>query len=88
MSAAAGLSAAAPKGRASVGQDRDQALAVTFAVLLLTGSVLFVSCWVGQLATFGAVAVLVVSAYAAPGVARRLAVRCAVCRLLRGVPGA
>ncbi|MPY33541.1 hypothetical protein FNH09_20510 [Streptomyces adustus] len=48
-------------------------------MLLLTGSVLLMSCWVGPIATFAAVAVFVVSVYAAPGLARRLA----LCRALR-----
>ncbi|MGW5658022.1 hypothetical protein ACWEWO_42570, partial [Streptomyces humi] len=39
------------------------------------GSVLLVSCWVGPLATFTTTAVLVVIAYAAPGRARRIAIR-------------
>ncbi|MEU9405736.1 hypothetical protein AB0E08_08515 [Streptomyces sp. NPDC048281] len=40
------------------------------------------------LAAFAAVAVLVVAAYAAPGLARRLAIRRAVRELLRSLPGA
>ncbi|MEU2624296.1 hypothetical protein ABZ642_40350 [Streptomyces sp. NPDC007157] len=67
--------------------DHDQGLALTLAVLLLTGTALLVSCWVGPLATFTAVAVLVVTAYAAPGLARGLAIRRAVRQLLRGLPG-
>ncbi|MER5600587.1 hypothetical protein [Streptomyces sp. NPDC002265] len=66
----------------------DQALALTLAVLLLTGSALLMSCWVGPLTTFTAVAVLVVTAYAAPGLARRLALRRARRQLLRVLPGA
>ncbi|WP_328457547.1 hypothetical protein OG780_42595 [Streptomyces sp. NBC_00386] len=53
----------------------DPALALTLAVLLLTGSVLLTSCLIGPVTTFAAVAVLVVTAYAAPGIARRLALR-------------
>ncbi|MFD5634823.1 hypothetical protein ACFWJM_11880 [Streptomyces sp. NPDC127077] len=68
--------------------DHDQGLALTLAVLLLTGGVLLVSCWMGPLTTFAAVAVLVVIAHAAPGLARRLAVRRAVRRLLRTLPDA
>ncbi|MER5402256.1 hypothetical protein [Streptomyces sp. NPDC002599] len=49
---------------------------------------LLMSCWIGPLTTFTAVAVLVVTAYAVPGLARRLAVRRAVRRLLRTLPGA
>lgn len=69
-------------------QDRDQALAFALAALLLTGTALLMSCWVGPLAAFAAVAVLVVVAYAAPGIARRLAIRRAVRELLRSLPGA
>ena len=32
--------------------DHDQALALTLAVLLLTGSVPLMSCWIGPLTTF------------------------------------
>ncbi|MER5602994.1 hypothetical protein [Streptomyces sp. NPDC002265] len=65
-----------------------QALALTLAVLLLTdrraADVLLdrPDCHVH------AVAVLVVAAYTAPGLARCLAVRRAVRRLLRALPGA
>ncbi|MCG7205339.1 hypothetical protein [Streptomyces arenae] len=48
------------------------------------GSVLLVSCWIGPLATFTTTAVLVVTAYASPGLARRIAIRRAVRQLLRG----
>ncbi|MFG2949258.1 hypothetical protein [Streptomyces adustus] len=68
-----------------VHHDHDQALAL--AVLFLTGSVLLMSCWAGPVTTFAAVAVLVVTAYVAPGLARCLAVRRAVRRLLRALPG-
>lgn len=68
--------------------ERDQGLALTLAALLLTGSALLVSCWVGPLATFAATAVLTVATYAAPGLARRLAIRRAVRELLRSLPGA
>ena len=67
-------------------RDHDQALVLTLAVLLLTGSVLLMSCWIGPITTFAAVAVLVVTAYAAPGPARRLALRRAVRQLLRTLP--
>ncbi|MEU5314368.1 hypothetical protein [Streptomyces sp. NPDC021562] len=83
MSAAAGSPATVPKGQASVCHGRGQALAVTVAVLLLTGSVLLVSCWIGPGATFTTVAALVVTAYAAPGLAQRIAVRRAGRQLLR-----
>ncbi|MFG2951921.1 hypothetical protein [Streptomyces adustus] len=49
---------------------------------------LLMSCWVGPLPTFAAVAVLAVTAYAAPGLARPLAVRRTVRRLLRALTGA
>ncbi|MGW5654989.1 hypothetical protein [Streptomyces humi] len=49
------------------------------------GSVLLISCWIGPLATFITTAVLVVTAYAAPGLARRIAIRGAVRQLLRGL---
>ncbi|MEU3521349.1 hypothetical protein ABZ770_39930 [Streptomyces sp. NPDC006654] len=81
----ADLPATAPKRQAPGCRDRDQALAVTIAVLLLTGSVLLVSCWIGPLATFTSTAVLVVTAYAAPGLVRRIAIRRAVRQLLRGL---
>ncbi|MFF4709256.1 hypothetical protein [Streptomyces sp. NPDC001297] len=64
-------------------RDDDQALAFTLAALLLTGTALLVSCWVGPLTAFAAVAVTVIAAYAAPGLARRLAIRRAVRQLLR-----
>ncbi|MCF3137306.1 hypothetical protein, partial [Streptomyces olivochromogenes] len=64
---------------------RDQVLAVTLAVLLLTGTALLVSCWMGPLATFTTVAALVVTAYAAPGLARRLTVRRAFRELQRSL---
>ncbi|MGW3916842.1 hypothetical protein ACWEBX_35860 [Streptomyces sp. NPDC005070] len=67
--------------------EQDQGLALTSAVLLLTGSVLLMSCWIGPLTTFAAVAVFVVTAYAAPGLDRRLALRRALRQLLRGMPG-
>ncbi|MER6465791.1 hypothetical protein ABT278_35735 [Streptomyces sp. NPDC001228] len=50
-------------------RDDDQALAFTLAALLLTGSALLVSCWVGPVTAFAAVAVTVIAAYAAPGLA-------------------
>ncbi|MFE2584887.1 hypothetical protein [Streptomyces sp. NPDC059378] len=40
------------------------------------------SCWIGPITTFAAVAVPVVTAYAAPGLARRLALRRSLRRLL------
>ncbi|MEW1773518.1 hypothetical protein [Streptomyces sp. NPDC086777] len=46
------------------GQDR--AVVLTLAALLLTGNALLVFRWVGPLAAFAAVAVLVVAAYTAP----------------------
>ncbi|PKT71298.1 hypothetical protein CW362_19805 [Streptomyces populi] len=64
---------------------RDREFALTLAVLLLTGGVLLLSCWMGPLTTFAAVAVLVVIAYAVPGLARRLALRRALRRLLRAL---
>ncbi|MGW5658438.1 hypothetical protein [Streptomyces humi] len=88
MSTAADSSATAPQRPPSDCHDRDQALAVTVAILLLTGTVLLVSCWVGPLTAYAAVAVVVVTAYAAPGLVRRIAVRRAVRRLLRDLPGA
>jgi hypothetical protein len=68
--------------------DHDQALAVTLALLLLIGGVLLISCWTGPLTAFAVAAGPVVVAYAAPQVARRLAARRAVRRLLRSLPGA
>ncbi|MFE1292179.1 hypothetical protein [Streptomyces sp. NPDC058751] len=47
---------------------------------------LLMSCWIGPLTTFTAVAVPVVTAYAAPGVARRLALHRALRQLLRTLP--
>ncbi|MFD7876996.1 hypothetical protein ACFV5G_23340 [Streptomyces sp. NPDC059766] len=41
------------------------------------------SCWIGRITTFAAVAVPVVIAHAAPGLARRLAPRRSLLRLLR-----
>ena len=74
-------------GRQAGPAHRDQVLALTLAVLLLTGGVLLLlSCWIGPLATFAAVAVLVVIGYAAPGLARCLAVRRAVRQLLPPCP--
>ncbi|MEU2336523.1 hypothetical protein ABZ770_26955 [Streptomyces sp. NPDC006654] len=84
MSAAADSPTTAPTGESPGCRARDQALAVTVAVLPLTGSVLLVSCWIGPRATFTTTAVLVVTAYAAPGLVRRIAVR----RLLRSLPRA
>ncbi|WP_392957546.1 hypothetical protein [Streptomyces sp. LN245] len=69
-------------------RDHDQALALTLALLLLTGSVLLMSCWIGPITPFAAVAVLVVTAYTAPGLTRRLALRRALRQLLRALPGA
>ncbi|MFF4902896.1 hypothetical protein [Streptomyces sp. NPDC001068] len=69
-------------------RDDDQALALTLAALLLTGSSLLVSCWIGPLATFSVTAGLLVTAYAAPRLARRIAIRRAVRELLRTLPGA
>ncbi|MFE2530762.1 hypothetical protein [Streptomyces sp. NPDC059371] len=69
-----------------VHRDHDQALALTLAVLLLTGASLLVSCWIGPVATFTAAAVLAVTAYAVPGLARRLAIRRAVRRLSSPLP--
>ncbi|MGW2689958.1 hypothetical protein ACWC6I_43265 [Streptomyces sp. NPDC001414] len=69
-------------------RDQDQGLALTLAALLLTGTALLASCWVGPLATFTVTAVLIVAAYAAPGLARRLAIRRAVRELLRSLPHA
>ncbi|MFE9882509.1 hypothetical protein [Streptomyces sp. NPDC005784] len=59
----------------SVHHGHDQGLALTLAVLLLTGGVLLMSSWMGPCTTFTTVAVLV---------ARRLALR----RLLRTLPDA
>ncbi|MFJ9351716.1 hypothetical protein [Streptomyces sp. NPDC101237] len=67
-------------------QEREQGLALTLAALLLTGTALLASCWVGPLAAFTVTAVLIVAAYAAPGLARRLAIRRAVRELLRSLP--
>ncbi|MFF4542468.1 hypothetical protein [Streptomyces aureus] len=69
-------------------QEQDQALALAFAVVLLTGSVLMMSCWLGPLTTFAVVAVFVVTAYAAPSLARRLVLRRALRRLLQSLPDA
>ncbi|MEU2619680.1 hypothetical protein ABZ642_16355 [Streptomyces sp. NPDC007157] len=69
-------------------QDRDQGVALALAALLLTGTALLASCWVGPLTAFTVVAVLIVAAYVAPGLARRLAIRRAVRELLRSLPGA
>ncbi|MGX1541114.1 hypothetical protein [Streptomyces adustus] len=71
-----------------VHRDQDQALALTLAALLLTGTSLLDSCWIGPAATFTATAVLVVTSYAASGLARRLALQRALRRLLRDLPGA
>ncbi|MEU5314375.1 hypothetical protein [Streptomyces sp. NPDC021562] len=87
MSTADGSPATAPKGKRPVCHDRDQALSVTVAVLLLTGTVLLISCWIGPLATFTTTAALVVTAYAAPGLVRRLVIRRAVRQLLRSLSG-
>lgn len=66
----------------SMRPDGDQALVLTRPALLLTGPPAGVL--LGRPATaFAAVAVVVVAAYAAPGIARRLVVRRAVRRLLR-----
>ncbi|MFD7880766.1 hypothetical protein ACFV5G_43095 [Streptomyces sp. NPDC059766] len=70
-----------------VHRDQDQALALTLAALLLTGTSLLVSCWIGPVATFTATAVLVVTAYAAPGLVHRLVIPRAVRRLVRDLPG-
>ncbi|WP_328663586.1 hypothetical protein [Streptomyces sp. NBC_00328] len=65
-----------------VHRDHDPALTLTLAVL--TSSMLLMSCWIGPLTPSVAVAVPVVTAYAAPRLAHRLALR----QLLRDVPGA
>ncbi|MFB7338285.1 hypothetical protein ACFC00_42865 [Streptomyces adustus] len=49
---------------------------------------LLMCCLVGPVTTFAAVAVFVVTASAAPGFARHLALRRAVRQLLRALPGA
>ncbi|MFJ5646354.1 hypothetical protein [Streptomyces sp. NPDC093223] len=69
-------------------QNQEQGLALTLAALLLTGTALLASCWVGPVATFTVMSVLIVAAYAAPGLARRLAIRRAVRELLRSLPHA
>ncbi|MFD5573985.1 hypothetical protein [Streptomyces cadmiisoli] len=68
--------------------DHDQALAVTVAVLLLTGTVRILACWIGPLATFAVTAGPVVTASAAPGLTRRLTASRTVRQLLRSLPGA
>jgi hypothetical protein len=65
--------------------EHDQALAVTLGLLLLTGSVLMVSCWTGPLTAFGCAAGPIVTVYGAPRAARRIRQRRAVRRLLRDV---
>ncbi|MFJ3762889.1 hypothetical protein [Streptomyces sp. NPDC090080] len=66
--------------------ESDQGLALTLAALILTGTGLLASCWVGPLATFTVTAVLIVAAYAVPGLTRRLAIRRAGRELLRSLP--
>ncbi|MFZ4184721.1 hypothetical protein ACOZCG_26950 [Streptomyces pseudogriseolus] len=78
--------------RTSGSSDREgdgQALAVTLALLLLTGGVLMLDAVAGPYVAFTAVAVPIVAAYAArpAGLLRALAVRRAMRRLIRSLPG-
>ena len=68
-------------------QAEDQALAVTLGLLLLIGGVLLIDLWFGPYVAFAAGAGPVVTAFALPRLWRRLAVRRAVRRFLRSLPG-